>query len=208
MFSKEIGLFFLIITVASVAIVYVANVNFVDSVFHVVSMSSSTGYDYLNIMTLNNTAITIFITLIVIGGCAFSMAGGIRISRLITFAQSIGQAVKMTFIKEESSEDNFKESVKSFYEFFPAIISILLFILLLIVFALLFTTMGVSFTDAIFEVGSALSTNGVSMGATTVAMPIAYKWLMIAAMTIGRVEIITILIALIPVSIKKLNPTS
>jgi Trk-type K+ transport system membrane component len=68
--------------------------------------------------------------------------------------------------------------------------------------------MGVSFTDAIFEVGSALSTNGVSMGATTVAMPIAYKWLMIAAMTIGRVEIITILIALIPVSIKKLNPTS
>jgi trk system potassium uptake protein TrkH len=208
MFSKEIGLFFLIITVASVAIVYVANVNFVDSVFHVVSMSSSTGYDYLNIMTLNNTAITIFITLIVIGGCAFSMAGGIRISRLITFAQSIGQALKMTFIKEESSEDNFKESVKSFYEFFPAIISILLFILLLIVFALLFTTMGVSFTDAIFEVGSALSTNGVSMGATTVAMPIAYKWLMIAAMTIGRVEIITILIALIPVSIKKLNPTS
>ncbi len=208
MFSKEIGLFFLIITVASIAIVYVANVGFVDSVFHVVSMSSSTGYDYLNIMTLNNTAITIFITLIVIGGCAFSMAGGIRISRLITFGQSIGHAVKMTFIKEESSEVDFKESVKSFYEFFPAIISILLFILLLIVFALLFTTMGVSFTDSIFEVGSALSTNGVSMGATTVAMPIAYKWLMIAAMTIGRVEILTILIALIPVSIKKLNPTS
>jgi Trk-type K+ transport system membrane component len=43
------------------------------------------------------------------------------------------------------------------------------------------------------------------MGATTVAMPIAYKWLMIAAMTIGRVEILTILIALIPMSIKRLE---
>ncbi len=73
---------------------------------------------------------------------------------------------------------------------------------------MLFTTMGVSFSNAVFEVGSALSTNGVSMGATTVAMPLAYKWLMIAAMTIGRVEILTILIALIPISVKKLEQKS
>lgn len=208
MFSKEIILFFLIITVSSIAIFYFAKIGFVDSIFHVVSMASSTGYDYLNITTLNNTAVTIFIMLIVIGGCTFSMAGGIRVSRLLTFGKSIGHAVKMAFIKEESSEDAYKETIKSFYEYFPAIISILLFILMLIIFAMLFTTMGVSFTDAIFEVGSALSTNGVSMGATTVAMPIAYKWLMIVAMTIGRVEILTILIALIPISIKKLNPIS
>jgi trk system potassium uptake protein TrkH len=208
MFSKEIGFFFLIIGVASIAIVYFANVGFLDSIFHVVSMASSTGYDYLNITTLNNTAVSIFIMLIVIGGCTFSMAGGIRISRLLTLGKSIGHAVKMTFIKEESSEDDYKETAKDFYEYFPAIISILLFIVVLIVFAMLFTTMGVSFTNAVFEVGSALSTNGVSMGATTVDMPIAYKWLMIGAMTIGRIEILTILIALIPISVKKLEQKS
>jgi Trk-type K+ transport system membrane component len=59
-----------------------------------------------------------------------------------------------------------------------------------------FTTLGVSFTDALFEVGSALTTNGISMGATNVLMPVGYKWLMIAAMTIGRVEILSILIAI------------
>jgi trk system potassium uptake protein len=208
MFSKEIILFFLVIILASVAIVYVANVGFVDSMFHVVSMSSSTGYDYLNITTLNSTAITIFIALIVIGGCTFSMAGGIKISRLLTLGKSIGHAVNMTFVKEESSENSYKETTSNFYEYFPAIISILLFVIFLVVFAMLFTTMGVTFTDAVFEVGSALSTNGVSMGATTVAMPIAYKWLMIAAMTIGRVEILTILIALIPISVKKLEQKS
>jgi Trk-type K+ transport system membrane component len=58
--------------------------------------------------------------------------------------------------------------------------------------------MGVSFTDAIFEVGSAITTNGISMGATTVTMPLAHKWLMIAAMTIGRVEILTVILALFP----------
>ncbi len=205
MFSKEIVLFFLVMGVASFAIVYFANVGFLDSIFHVASMASSTGYDYLNITTLNSTTITIFITLIVIGGCTFSMAGGIKISRLLTLVKSIGHAAKMTFIREESSEDDYKETSKNFYEYFPAIISIILFVVVLLVFAMIFTTMGVSFTNAVFEVGSALSTNGVSMGATTVAMPIAYKWLMIGAMTIGRVEILTIMIALVPISLKRLS---
>jgi trk system potassium uptake protein TrkH len=83
------------------------------------------------------------------------------------------------------------------------VVSILLFIFTLVIFALIFTTMGVSFTDGIFEIGSALTTNGISMGATTAAMPIAYKWLMIVAMTIGRVEILSVLIALSPYRTKQ-----
>ncbi len=208
-FSKEVILFFIVIASASIAVVLTTGVDLIDSVFHVVSMSSSTGYDYIgvqSISTFNATAASVFIALIIIGGCAFSMAGGIRISRLLTFGQSIGQAVKMTFIKEESSEEEFKETAnKTFYEYFPAITAILLFILALLIFAVIFTTMGVSFQDALFEMGSALSTNGISMGATTLAMPIGYKWLVIAAMTIGRVEIITILVAIIPLSLKKLR---
>ncbi len=203
MFSKEVALYLAIIVAASLAVVYSANLGFLDSVFHVVSMSSSTGLDYVGVSTLNNTAVSIFIMLIVIGGCTFSMAGGIKVSRLATFGKSIGQAVKMTFLNEESAEGDDERS-KTFHEFLPVTVSILLFIAALIVFAMLFTTMGVSFIDSLFEVGSALSTNGVSMGATTVAMPIAYKWLMIAAMTIGRVEILTIIIALIPITIKRL----
>jgi trk system potassium uptake protein TrkH len=69
-------------------------------------------------------------------------------------------------------------------------------------FSVIFTTIGVSFTDALFEVGSALTTNGISMGATTVSMPMAYKWLMITAMTIGRIEIMSVLIALSPYKTK------
>jgi trk system potassium uptake protein len=204
MFSQEVLLFLAIMAAASLAVVYFANIGFVDSVFHVVSISSTKGLDYIGIPTLNNTSVSIFIVLIVVGGCSFSMAGGIKVSRLVTFGRSIGQAVKSTFLNEESLESD-SETTKNLHEFFPAITSIMLFIAVLIVFALLFTTMGVSFTNSIFEVGSALSTNGVSMGATTVAMPIAYKWLMIAAMTIGRVEILTIIIALIPVTIKRLE---
>jgi uncharacterized membrane protein len=56
--------------------------------------------------------------------------------------------------------------------------------------------MGIGILDSFFEVGSALSTTGISMGATTVVMPIGYKWLMILAMTIGRIEIVGIFTAL------------
>ncbi len=200
MLTKEIALYFLIIAASTVAIFLIAKLDVIDSLFHVVSMTSSTGYDYVNIISLNSTAISIFIILIIIGGCSFSMAGGIRISRIVTFLKSIKTAIKITFFKGQDSDYIEEEKEKSF-EQIPIIVSILLFLATLLLFALLFSTLGVSFTNSIFEMGSALSTNGVSMGAINVAMPAAYKWLTVAAMTIGRVEILTILIALIPIKI-------
>lgn len=200
--SMEISLFIAIIAAASIAVALVANVNFLDSVFHVVSLASTAGSAYLSVSALNANAVSILLTVMVIGGCAFSMAGGIKVSRLLTLATSVGQQVKMTFTKSPKKS---KEKTSVLTEAFPAIASILLFIATLVVFALIFSTIGVSFNDALFEVGSALSTTGVSMGATSIAMPFAYKWLMIVAMIIGKVEILTILVLLVPFSVKKLK---
>ena len=196
--SAEVALFFLIIVFGTASVAFGANINGVDSLFHVVSMSSSTGYDYIGITSLNSTVVSIFILLMLIGGCAFSMAGGIRVSRLITFAKSLKQSINDIFIKEKVIPEPRKRTEASNHEYLPALVAILLFTSTLVIFSIAFTTIGVSFTDALFEVGSALTTNGISMGATTAAMPIGYKWLMILAMTIGRVEIMTVLITLVP----------
>ena len=205
MFTKEILLFFIIIAASSVIIFSVTRMELVDSVFHVVSMTSSTGYDYVGILSLNSTAVTLFIALIVIGGCSFSMAAGIKVSRIVTFLESIKSSILIAFVKQSNEELYDDERNTPTQEQIPVIVSILLFISLLVIFALLFSTMGISFTNSIFEMGSALSTNGVSSGAISVAMPIPYKWLTVAAMTIGRVEILTILLALIPVQIYERN---
>jgi trk system potassium uptake protein len=201
MFTKEVSLYLLIIAASSVAIFLSAKLDFIDSLFHVVSMASSTGIDYVNIQSLNGTAISIFIILIVVGGCSFSMAGGIKISRIVTFLKSIITSIQITFVKGRDNEYYSEEEIEKSHEQIPIVVSILLFLALLLVFTLLFSTLGVSFSDSIFEMGSALSTNGVSMGAINVAMPAAYKWLTVAAMSIGRVEILTILIALIPIKV-------
>jgi trk system potassium uptake protein TrkH len=199
MFSAEIVVFFFIILVGAVAVVFTSDVSAFDALFHVISMSSSTGQSYLPFSTFGDTGYAILIVLMLIGGCSFSMAGGMRVSKLISFAKNIKETVISILIMERAIEKPKKKpenDAKVSIEQLSASVSILLLIMVLVIFALLFTTVGVSFTDALFEVGSALTTCGASVGITTVTLPIGAKWLMIMAMTIGRVEILSILLAL------------
>ncbi len=201
--SPEIALFIIILLLGTVSISIASNVGLFDSFFHVVSMSSSTGQSYIALTSFGNTGYSILIVIMIIGGCAFSMAGGLRISRIISFAKSAKESIMGVLIKEQAMPTPRKngEATESL-ENLSASVSIVLFLIALVVFSVIFTTIGISLTDALFEVGSALTTNGISMGITTVTMPIGYKWLMIAAMTIGRVEILSILLALFTIGRK------
>jgi trk system potassium uptake protein TrkH len=201
----EAATFFLIIALGTVSVSVAANINVFDSFFHVVSMSTSVGYNYLPMSSFGETGLSILILVMLIGGCAFSMAGGIRVSRIISFAKTTKESIINLLVREHAivkptKHADANESLNNI----SASVSILLFLATLIIFTIIFTTIGVSFTDALFEMGSALTTNGISMGATTLTMPIGYKWLIIAAMTIGRVEILSILLALF--SIRKKLP--
>ena len=174
--TPEIKLFLIIIGVSTVVASILAWVNPWDSLFHVVSMVSSTGADYLGIGAMSLAPKVYFIIIGLIGGCAFSMAGGIRIQRV----QKLVDAIR------RNGDEPSREELKSI------IVYLLTFIAILLILSFAFSTLGVSMIDSVFEIGSALSTNGISMGATTIAMPVGYKWLLIVAMLIGRVEILTI----------------
>ena len=170
--------------------------NLFDSLFHVISMSSSTGFDYIGIPTMDTSVVSIFLLIMLLGGCGFSMAGGIKMFRLLDFFKSVKNSVIETVREEEYipvepavKDDNRVEALN-------ADVSIILFLGTLFVLSTLFTSIGVSFSDALFEVGSALTTNGATMGVTTVAMPMGYKYLLMVAMIIGRVEITAILVSL------------
>jgi trk system potassium uptake protein TrkH len=166
----------IIIAGATIVISILAWMNPFDSLFHVVSMASSTGIEYISIGTTPLPARILFIIIGLVGGCAFSMAGGIRISRI----QKLISAVR------KSDDAPTREELKSIITFLAS------FIAILVVFSLAFATVGISVMDSFFEVGSALTTNGISTGITSVALPVGYKWLLILAMIIGRVEILNI----------------
>jgi trk system potassium uptake protein TrkH len=155
-------------------------INPFDSLFHVVTMMSSTGMDYINVGATPAPAKIAFIILGLIGGCTFSMAGGIRIERIQTLIDAIR--------KKDNKPD--REELKA------ALINVIGLLLLLFVFSAVFSTIGISFLDSVFEISSALTTNGISMGITTVSIALSYKWLLILAMLIGRIEILVILTAI------------
>jgi trk system potassium uptake protein TrkH len=178
--TPEIKLYLEILIASTIIICLLAWVNPFDSLFNVVSMASSTGIEVFSMSSTTLPAKVLFIFIGLAGGCAFSMAGGIRMQRLRTLVDAIRK----------------KDDTPSREELKVVIISIIGFFVTLIALSLLFSTMGVDVLDSVFEVGSALTTNGVSMGATTVFMPLGYKWLMIVAMLIGRIEIVTIFAAI------------
>jgi len=194
--SEEVQLYIVIIAAGSLLVTILSGTNLFDSLFHVISMSSSTGFDYIGMPTMSTTVVSVFLLIMLLGGCGFSMAGGIKMFRLLDFFKSVKNSVIETCREEEYipieppvRDDNRVEALN-------ADVSIILFLGTLFVLSTLFTSIGVSFSEALFEVGSALTTNGATMGVTIVTMPIGYKYLLMIAMIIGRVEITAILVSL------------
>ncbi|MDQ4100975.1 MAG: CBS domain-containing protein [Thermoproteota archaeon] len=88
---------YLILIVAAIPIFYWLSIGKVDtfsSIFHIISASTTTGFQYLNIESLPQSA-KIFLTLIMlVGGTAFSTAGGIKVGRFILLYQEITKGSK------------------------------------------------------------------------------------------------------------------
>jgi trk system potassium uptake protein TrkH len=193
---KEFQLYILIIVTGSLLVTILSGTNLFDSFFHIVSMSSSTGFDYIGVPSMNTTVVSIFFLIGLLGGCGFSMAGGIKMFRLLDFFRSVRNSVIETVREEEYIPVELPVREENRVVILTTDVSIILFLGTLFVFSTLFTSIGVSFSDALFEVGSAITTNGISMGVTTVSMPVGYKYLLMIAMIIGRVEITAILVSL------------
>jgi trk system potassium uptake protein TrkH len=174
--TPEIKFYLEFLAVSTVIISFLAWINPFDSLFHVVSMASSTGVEYIDIAATPVAAKVLFILVGLAGGCAFSMAGGIKMKRIHQLVNAV----------RRNSEKPTREELKSILVF------IISFVALLLLLSSVFSTVGISFLDSVFEVGSALTTNGVSMGITTIALPLGYKWILIFAMIVGRVEILNI----------------
>jgi trk system potassium uptake protein TrkH len=95
--SIEVAVF-LILIIAAIPIFYWLSSGKADiysSIFHIISASTTTGFQYLNIQSLPYGA-KIFVTLIMlIGGTAFSTAGGIKIGRFVLLYQELTRSSKV-----------------------------------------------------------------------------------------------------------------
>nr|WP_158384931.1 potassium transporter TrkG [Candidatus Nitrososphaera evergladensis] len=69
-------------------------VDIYSAAFHVLSSATTTGFQYLNIQSLSPVAKMSLILLMLVGGTAFSTAGGIKIGRFVILYQELAKKAK------------------------------------------------------------------------------------------------------------------
>jgi trk system potassium uptake protein len=176
------------------------------SAFHVVSASTNTGFQFINISSISFQAKILLIILMLVGGTAFSTAGGIKVGRLLQIVHTLTNrktsmdtanrsisSVSSRYNKLYISYEERAEKLRANKAFRESLLVISLFVLLsFITGAVLSYFAERNFIDSLFESVSALTTTGITTGITTLNLDLVSKTFLIINMIAGRFEIIAI----------------
>ncbi|MFH0962012.1 MAG: potassium transporter TrkG [archaeon] len=173
---------------------------FLSGLFQALSFSSGTGISLVPLSSYGEYGKLVLIVLMFIGGCGFSMAGGIKVSRLIFAARGVVEMV-VRYVKgavpSENSSYETRAGRERTAENLSALVSISLGVILTISSAvLLMLFLGAGFFDSLFETVSAYSTTGATGGLVSVANPVWMKLLFSGLMLLGRIDLVVFLIAI------------
>ena len=172
--------------------------------FNVVSIITGTGYATAEYDTWGGFAMAVFFLLMFIGGCAGSTTCGIKIFRFqVGYATARAQIQRLVqphgvFIPHYNRKPlpaGVPESVMSF---------IFMYVMTFIVLAVALGALGLDFVSAVSGAATAVSNVGPALGETIgpartfMALPDTAKWLLSAGMLLGRLELFTVLVLLLP----------
>jgi trk system potassium uptake protein TrkH len=196
-FKNEMVVYLSLLAVGAFLFYMVSDLPIRDSVFHVVSASTTSGYTYVDVNALADAAKIVLIFLMFTGGMSFSTSGGVKVISLIMFLKSIPWIVSK-FVRDSKGAlkyegHEFDDKTVIAYVVFPMAA---VFVITMSTF--IFTVYGHSITQSLFDSVAAYSLSGISTGVVTVAMPLELKWWVVLLMIIGRVELLTFLAFLRP----------
>lgn len=178
--------------------------SFVHALFNVTSVVTGTGYSTTDYSGWSPAAQIFFFSIMFIGGCAGSTSCGIKIFRFQILLETVKQHVKRIFqphgifvmrYNGRPFNDDVSAAVMNFF---------FLFLVIFAITAILLNLSGLDVITATSAAGSALANVGPGIG--EIVGPIGNfkslgdlpKWILIAAMLIGRLELLTVLVLIIP----------
>ncbi len=173
------------------------------SAFQALSIITTTGYATADYLLWAPTAQAVILLLFFVGGCAGSTAGGIKVTRIVLlFKTAYHELFRLVHprtvhtVKMDGAAAQ-RDVITGVLAFF------ILYMLVLALCGLLLCFCGVSVAEAFSGVLSCLGNVGPAFGSlgpagNYAALPAAAKLVLSAAMLLGRLEIYTIFILLIP----------
>lgn len=168
--------------------------------FNVTSVVTTTGYATTDYTLWGGLSVMVFYFLTIAGGCTGSTSGGIKIFRFQIIGGAILWQIKRlimphgVFVHKMGGKPISHEVISSVAVF----ISVFCFIFFLLSLGLLLT--GLDFTTSLSGAATALANVGPGLGGIIgpagnfISLTDAAKWLLIAGMLIGRLEILTVLV--------------
>jgi len=188
--GKEVLAYFAILGSAIILFVGISGLDPIQSAFYSVSASTTAGLQMESLAGLSGGAHTILIILMVIGGCGFSTAGGLKIFRLFHLRD-----VRALLSKVKRAE----LSAQAKKEVISTLIILALFPTISIISGLHLSAIeDVPFQDAFFESVGVITTGGLSAGVIDLETDPATKIVLGFLMIFGRLEIIAIIYIFVP----------
>ena len=184
------------------------NVNFIESIrisaFNVISIITGTGYSTEDFSEWGSFAISMLFIFMLIGGCTGSTTGGIKIFRIQILWQVILQQIQKVIRPHQILKITYSKAIIDDKTTLSILAIIFLFIISIIIIAGLLYWMGLDLLTAfsaaatsIAVVGPGLSNEIGPLGNFS-NLPNQAKWLLSAAMIIGRLEFLAVLILIMP----------
>ncbi len=180
------------------------NYSFRSIFFNTISILTGTGYVNAEFDSWGSFPITIFLTLMFIGGCAGSTTCGVKIFRIqILYLFILNQLKKIIYPKgvflikydQKTVDEKFIASIISFIFFY--------FVIFFILAALLSLT-GLDFITALSGAATSISNVGPGLGPIIgpngdfSSLPDISKWVLSVGMILGRLELFAILVLFLP----------
>ncbi|MFH1943411.1 MAG: TrkH family potassium uptake protein [bacterium] len=171
------------------------------AVFESVSALTTTGFSTVNYTNWNAIGFLVLILLMIIGGGAFSTAGGIKQVRVYLMIRSFLWGIKRSFLPRTAVADysvwvgDRKEAVSDTQIRRISDFTVLYFIIYFLGVGIL-AAHGCGLRESLFEFASSLSTVGLSIGVTQASSPSLILWAEIFGMFLGRLEFFVIIISL------------
>jgi len=188
--GKEMLAYFLILISAISVFAIISGFDPLDSVFYSVSASTTAGLQKDDLSGLGGPAQSILIILMIIGGCGFSTAGGIKVFRLFHLKNF------RNILNKESRNQLSIETKKEVYS--TIIILALLPIIAMITAGHLSAIENVSYENAFFESIAVITTGGLSANVIDFETDSSTKVMLGLLMILGRLEIIAIIYIFVP----------
>ena len=168
-----------------------------EGMFHSISAMSTTGFQIGDLSKASDAVKSVLIMAMIIGGCTFSTAGGLKIKRIVLVLKVLIWETKRMLLPPTVLISRAMEGKRvSAEEMISALSFVVMYLMVLSILTFAVMIHGYGLVDSLFEVTSAMSCVGLSVGLTSVKAPLAVKLILMIAMYLGRLEFLPLYITL------------